>query len=504
MMLVSPGCWSDIRYDPAAEGQSAATSEQPSPPADSDPPEAAPEFSLFDESTTPEPEPDPAIDSTDDAAVSADSEPPDLFADVNDGPQEPVAEETDPQPFGTTVTDTTVVEEADTPPNDTLADAEEPDAEDDLFESIIMGSDTPAAEPEEPAEPETTEPAPEPETLADTPPANLDPMVGSRRLTDVVPSAEETPRVEAVTPAPLADMTPPRQTPISDLLPWQTASEETPDPPVATELAPRYPVREEPKPEEPAREDPAPIVSTESPDLAWAAPTTEPETPAPAAELPAPEIAEPVVELPEPEPTREAEPQPQPPAVASADTPEWQAPQPMELEPLDPRQQVWHLASRLSYLLVAPNVEGADIETELGAAAEALELELPKLKTTEPGSAEQLRQLLTVGRQLGHDAGDKYGMEDAALVEVAFKSNLLLAVAESRPQLKHSISGSVSAAAVRAGLPESVWQPFQNNLADSDQPAELTDAVVELHSGVGQWLKQSTEPSPDDEPPVLR
>ncbi len=190
---------------------------------------------------------------------------------------------------------------------------------------------------------------------------------------------------------------------------------------------------------------------------------------------------------------------------ANSQANDWQAPQPVAAQHIDSRQLAWQLGSRLSYLLLAPEEDVASAVGELQPVADVLQLQLPPLKSTASlDQAQRIRQLLSVGRELGESVASVYDAEHAALVEVAFKSNLLLAVAETRPQLKHSINSSVAAAAVRAGLPRSVWEPWQSQIAESDSPNEMADAVLNLHTRLRTYLQQLPAAGETGQPPVLR
>jgi hypothetical protein len=198
-----------------------------------------------------------------------------------------------------------------------------------------------------------------------------------------------------------------------------------------------------------------------------------------------------------------------PPGIATPgtvdDSDNWRAAEATPSQQVDSRQLAWQLSSRLSYLLLAPDVDAAAATRELAPAAQVLEVQLPKLGTTAGmGETDRLRNLLAVGRELGSTLGDRHGADHAALVEVAFKSNLLMAAAATRPQLKHSISSSVGAAAVRAGIPEMVWQPWQDRVAESSSPDDIAAAVVDLHSRLGTYLEQLAATDDASRPPVLR
>lgn len=173
-------------------------------------------------------------------------------------------------------------------------------------------------------------------------------------------------------------------------------------------------------------------------------------------------------------------------------------------QPLDTRSLAWQLGSRLSYLLIAPDTDLAAARDELQPVAESLSIRLPQLDAPAANATQRLKRLLAVGRELGSQVDKKYGADHAALVEMAFKSNMLLAIIEDRPHLRHAVNGSVAAAAVRSGLPETIWKPWQDRIAKDETTSEIASAVVDLHTQVGDFLKRSRAEDTDAMPPVLR
>ena len=100
-----------------------------------------------------------------------------------------------------------------------------------------------------------------------------------------------------------------------------------------------------------------------------------------------------------------------------------------------------------------------------------------------------MSQLLMVGREVGESLAVRHDPSHAALVEIALKSNLLMAVHAERPHLAHSIGGSVAAACVRAGIPEEIWQPWQDLVAAGGSTDEVTWGVLELHRQIDNFLQ---------------
>lgn len=182
-------------------------------------------------------------------------------------------------------------------------------------------------------------------------------------------------------------------------------------------------------------------------------------------------------------------------------------------QPVDKKTLVWQFGSRLSYLLIAPDADLDAARDELQGVVASLDIEMPKLDApitdtpaidaSAPDASQKIKRLLAVGRDLGSQLEKKYGAEYASIVEMAFKSNLLLATNE-RPHLKHAVTGSVAAAAVRSGVPQSVWKPWQQRVAESVTTAEIIAAVTDFHTQVGDHFQQSSAIGSDTMPPVLR
>src|SRR5690606_4754568 len=106
--------------------------------------------------------------------------------------------------------------------------------------------------------------------------------------------------------------------------------------------------------------------------------------------------------------------------------------------------------------------------------------------------AEISAQVLATSRQWGDQIAQRFGADHAALVEVAVKSNVLLAIYADRPHLVHAIGGSVAAASVRAGLPEDIGQPWQERVVAGGPAEGIHEAVLQLHNEVQTHLGRPT------------
>ena len=418
--------------------------ETDAPPADTEVvvPLADPDVELFapDEPETPPADETPAVETTAETPAAADSSELPMEQPLSSGGAEELFPEDAPSS------------------SPAAADEEEVDA----FLSFLgpSSSDTKPTEEEPPAEPPATE-ATKPATrqpaspIGGIPPKELPPI-------EIPPLENPEPQTSGVT------------------LPWLLPGDSA----TLTESTDKQPTEPKVTPPAPTETVPAEPVNPEPADIAVVEP--EPTEPVP---------SEPVEELPEPR-------------TAGIDwLPRTTLPStPVSRKPvsLDSRQLTWMFASRLSYLLVAPDTDLSSAEQELQPVASLLGVEMPSLPPATDDEGTRLKQLLATGRELGTSIQAKYGAEHAALVEVAFKSNLMLAVAETRPQLKHNINAAVSAAAVRAALPDTLWEPYQTRVAESGTADEISNAVLDLQKQVGNYLRQSAASAADDEPPVLR
>lgn len=158
--------------------------------------------------------------------------------------------------------------------------------------------------------------------------------------------------------------------------------------------------------------------------------------------------------------------------------------------PVTSRHAAWLLGSKFSYALLATPTEGRQVVPELQPLAHLLGVELPPLDYDGlRGTPAGMSQLLSVGRDVGERLAARHDPSHAALVEIALKSNLLMAVHAERPHLAHSVGGAVAAACVRAGIPEEIWQPWQDSVAAGGSTDEITLGVLELHRKIDSYLQ---------------
>ncbi len=354
------------------------------------------------------------------------------------------------------------------------------------------------------------------EEIAYDPSADV-PAASSRPSTAAAPDASA-PNVELPLPESESAATTPVEAPPTDRYARADAASEVAPAPSDPSIEPDL-FGEEVSPPQPAHAVPTAAPATQaSPSggaiLPWddeapREPTdvTEPPAQLPSDAAPAPaaraggvfpwdEPAEPVAPEEPPPAAAEIEPSPTPERVPS---PPFVAPslpdaeaelQPARQSPVTSRHAAWLLGSKLSFAILAPEEEASRVVPELQPLAHLLGVELVVLDYDQlRGTPAGMTRLLSVGRDLGEQLAARHDSSHAALVEVALKSNLLLAVHAERPHLAHSIGGAVAAACVRAGIPEDIWQPWQDTLAAGGSTDEVMSAVIALHHQIDTFLQ---------------
>lgn len=276
-----------------------------------------------------------------------------------------------------------------------------------------------------------------------------------------LPPTGEVPTVEPIAELPLAELDPESPSVAESVLPENKASaEQSP-----AELAP----------------------------LPWETPTVEETSPA----TEQPSTSSPVAEL-LPVPTDSVE-------ADSSDATVADAAPAAAIDPSNTQLLTWRVAKKLSSALGDPRQNLGDVLGELTGPARVLQIDLDALPIAPNLNGKvSPKQWLAIGRQLGEQVAKEHGSQHAALTEVAFKSELLLSLITSRPQLKDTISESVVAAAKRAELPEGVWRSWQQNVAFSSDAAGVEQAVRQLHKAVDQHFDEGRSLRREESSPVLR
>lgn len=373
-------------------------------------------------------------------------------------------------------------------------EAEEPEQEqeeDDGFGSFLSEAygESPAGE-EPPAEPEMSEPRAE------------EPSVTANEPQDEAP---------AETPSPEAD---------DDW--WAAApAETTPEPPsVETPAAETTPAPKEPTAaassdadlldelwgdDTPAESDPPPPTPAEE------GPKTEPTDADESLGLPFGDAAEEPAEEAEPapmfdEPVSISEPEPEPLPEPKADTaPAVERPAPMAADAIKPlpavpvlsfntRHLAWLLGGKLGLAELA-DLDGAtpqeiaEWRSEVERLAKSLKVSTPGGGDASPDSGARVRGMLDAASRAGAELTRSHGVDHAALMEIALKTNALLVIAKDRPDLAGSVARAVEEAADRAMLPKFLWEDAVRKLKENPTADETHDAVVQLHERVESFLR---------------
>ncbi len=159
----------------------------------------------------------------------------------------------------------------------------------------------------------------------------------------------------------------------------------------------------------------------------------------------------------------------------------------------------WLLGSKWSLAALAadrgaPQSEVDKWFNQAQALARALGLTLPPLPEQDryaadaPSNHAALDYLFQHGQQVGRELLDRYGPDHAALLEMAVKSNMLLALYVPGSADADAVSAAIAGAGRRAGLPAELYQPLLTELGDGASKADVSRAVFRLHAAVDQYL----------------
>jgi hypothetical protein len=170
------------------------------------------------------------------------------------------------------------------------------------------------------------------------------------------------------------------------------------------------------------------------------------------------------------------------------------------------KRAAWLLGSRLSLAalandrgIAAKNVPGWFSEAQ--QAGKMLKSNIPDLPSpavsgdTDPASKQVMNYLLVNGQRIGHDLTKQFGPAEAALFEVALKSNLLLLIYRPGTMEVDSVSAAIQESAARAKLPEKLWTPLIDAINSQAPPKEVQADIRKLHGDVDQYLAGAAGPS---------
>jgi hypothetical protein len=169
------------------------------------------------------------------------------------------------------------------------------------------------------------------------------------------------------------------------------------------------------------------------------------------------------------------------------------------------RHAVWILGSRLSLAALAHDRRMAanSIPTWLDEAHSACKLlgmtvpELPEpaaVGDTSPASRQVIDYLLTQGQRIGRELSKQHGPDQAALFEVALKSNILLLLYSPGSESTNSISAAITRAAPQAKLPDGLWSPLVGRMNKRASLEDVRASVRQMHSDIDQYLTSAAEP----------
>lgn len=170
----------------------------------------------------------------------------------------------------------------------------------------------------------------------------------------------------------------------------------------------------------------------------------------------------------------------------------------------DIRRAAWILGSRLSLAalahdrgMAANNVPGWFDEAR--GAAKVLGANLPELPAaaapddTSLASTQVIDYLLTQGQRIGRELSKQNRPQDAALLEVALKSNLLLLLYSPGSDAAQSLSASISTAAPQARLPSPLWKPVMEQMDKRASLGDVRNAVRQMHADIDRYLASNSE-----------
>jgi hypothetical protein len=170
------------------------------------------------------------------------------------------------------------------------------------------------------------------------------------------------------------------------------------------------------------------------------------------------------------------------------------------------RRAAWMLGSRLSLAALAHDRHMAanNIPTWLDEAQSACKVlgttvaELPEsaaVGDTSLASQQVIDYLLAQGQRIGRELAKRYGPEEAALFEVALKSNFLLLLYSPGSDATNSISAAISRAAPQAKLPEALWSPLVDRINKKASLDQVRGSVQQMHKDVDGYLATAGEPA---------
>jgi hypothetical protein len=136
---------------------------------------------------------------------------------------------------------------------------------------------------------------------------------------------------------------------------------------------------------------------------------------------------------------------------------------------------------------------------EAHSACKVVETTVPELPEpaaagdTSLASRQVIDYLLEQGQRIGRELAKRYGPEQAALFEVALKSNILLLLYSPGSDATNSISAAISRAAPQAKLPDVLWSPLVDRMNKKASLEDVRAAVRQMHSDVDGYLANAEQ-----------
>jgi hypothetical protein len=112
----------------------------------------------------------------------------------------------------------------------------------------------------------------------------------------------------------------------------------------------------------------------------------------------------------------------------------------------------------------------------------------PAAGSPPPVPSPALSYLFTQGQDIGRELARDHGADQAALFEVAVKSNLLLVLYRPGSPTSDAIASAIEQAGPRAKLPNTMWQPLLDTLAARASLADVRKGVYKLHEEADKFL----------------
>lgn len=170
----------------------------------------------------------------------------------------------------------------------------------------------------------------------------------------------------------------------------------------------------------------------------------------------------------------------------------------------DTHRAAWHLGSRLSLAALANDrrlsAKNVPIWFEDAKAAAKL-LGTPITELPEPAAADDkslisqqaFDYLVPKAKPIGRDIAKQHGAEDAALFEIAVKSNILLLMYTPDAPAGNLVAEAISQAAPKAKLPDELWKPLVEALNKRAPQSDVRAAVQKMHVDVDRYLAERAE-----------